>query len=260
MSLPTDDLPGRTVNGSDPASNVIGTPLGGQNMLIRSKAWPCPARNGRGGPRPDLGIYESTSSIGLTGSRPQHSLTALPRGGLRHVALARRHYLAVALGHRIGASTILRSPTRPTCVPPDHRRSRPNRGRQRTLPPPEQAADGPASRSPTIDQPTARRRRQTRPRSPPDANRPEPCPTAPNEHQVWEQPVDNISCPGTPCSQFAPNAAHSPRIVDHEKINNDIDTGPDLLELAEGSQNRESGAEGIRTPDPLTASQARQVR
>jgi hypothetical protein len=36
-----------------------------------------------------------------------------------------------------------------------------------------------------------------------------------------------------------------------------IDTGPDLLGFNGRSQDRESGAEGIRTPDPLTASQMR---
>jgi hypothetical protein len=60
-----------------------------------------------------------------------------------------------------------------------------------------------------IDLPPARRQRQTRPRSPPGPNRREPRPTAPNGYYVWEQNVDNISCPTTSCSLFAPSTAYS---------------------------------------------------
>jgi hypothetical protein len=91
------------------------------------------------------------------------------------------------------------------------------------------AGDDPTARptqsptSPTASRTGRRRpgippRRIGQPRSPPGPNDREPRLTAPNEHQVWEQNVDNISCPTTPCSQFAPTTAHNRRIVDHQKI------------------------------------------
>jgi hypothetical protein len=39
-----------------------------------------------------------------------------------------------------------------------------------------------------------------------------------------EQTIDNISCRQTPCSRFAPVSVHTPRIVDHQNINIEVDS------------------------------------